>query len=406
MPLIDNSNLTQALTEFKTKNDTVMQGYIDTMEVTAFKEISNPLTSTDISQESPVGSVIEFAGLNPPNHYLKCDGLLRNIADYQTLATYFKTNFGSYNYFGGDGLTTFAIPKYVSVSPLIPFMTSNTAPYGTVISDGTLGDATGVSSYGIFLNDYINSEWDSMSTAFPHYIGYEFTKNMIVNSYSLKPRIGDVNDLALAPKTWTFQGSNDGTTWVTLDTRPSIQWRFSGEEQTFKFNNITAYKKYRMNITANNGYAGTIIAMSGLQMYCRNINKCIKYEPTYYAVNQYGGFDETILFDGSLAIGVSATLNQSVENYDCIYVYNSWGRRMICSHPNDIATYGIIIAGCTDEDTGISYTSSCCITYANNVITVKSNSIYKNFVKYVDTSITKIVGVKGQLSTLLQGGTF
>ena len=45
-----------------------------------------------------------------PKSYLKCDGAVYNIADYQLLANHFKTEFGSYNYFGGNGATTFAVP--------------------------------------------------------------------------------------------------------------------------------------------------------------------------------------------------------------------------------------------------------------------------------------------------------
>ena len=49
-------------------------------------------------------------GNNAPNGYLPCDGTIYNINDYKNLADQIKKEFGSYNYFGGDGSTTFAVP--------------------------------------------------------------------------------------------------------------------------------------------------------------------------------------------------------------------------------------------------------------------------------------------------------
>lgn len=59
---------------------------------------------------SPIGTVISFMGNTAPFGYLTCDGTVYNIADYQGLADFFNTQFGSKNYFGGDGTTTFAVP--------------------------------------------------------------------------------------------------------------------------------------------------------------------------------------------------------------------------------------------------------------------------------------------------------
>ena len=59
---------------------------------------------------TPIGTVIDFLGISAPTHYLKCDGSTHNIADYSDLANYFQAVYGSKNYFGGDGATTFAVP--------------------------------------------------------------------------------------------------------------------------------------------------------------------------------------------------------------------------------------------------------------------------------------------------------
>lgn len=57
------------------------------------------------------------------------------------------------------------------------------------------------------------------------------------------------------PRDWTFEGSNNGSSWTTLDTRSSITGWGVGETKTFDFSNTTSYRYYRLNITANNGDA-------------------------------------------------------------------------------------------------------------------------------------------------------
>lgn len=63
-----------------------------------------------VADDSPVGSIISFMGNAAPQDYLACDGAEYNIADYPLLAHHMLVEFGSYNYFGGDGETTFAVP--------------------------------------------------------------------------------------------------------------------------------------------------------------------------------------------------------------------------------------------------------------------------------------------------------
>ena len=59
---------------------------------------------------TPIGTVISVMGTTAPKHYLACDGTVYQISHYPELALYFKQQFGSENYFGGDGTATFAVP--------------------------------------------------------------------------------------------------------------------------------------------------------------------------------------------------------------------------------------------------------------------------------------------------------
>lgn len=61
-------------------------------------------------EDAPVGHIISHMGTKAPKHYLICDGSEYDILLYPELANHILNNFGSYNYFGGDGTTTFAVP--------------------------------------------------------------------------------------------------------------------------------------------------------------------------------------------------------------------------------------------------------------------------------------------------------
>ena len=73
----------------------------------------DPLEHVNNSQgieDTPVGHIISHMGTVAPKHYLICDGAEYNIIDYPYLAQHMIDSFGSVNYFGGDGTTTFAVP--------------------------------------------------------------------------------------------------------------------------------------------------------------------------------------------------------------------------------------------------------------------------------------------------------
>jgi hypothetical protein len=88
----------------------------------------------------------------------------------------------------------------------------------------------------------------------PGWLQYDFGGTpQIIKGYA----ITSANDVpARDPRNWQFQASNDGANWTTLDTR-SNQGSDPYRYQTFSyfFGNSTAYRYYRLNVTANNGDA-------------------------------------------------------------------------------------------------------------------------------------------------------
>ena len=68
------------------------------------------VSSGDNLEETPVGNIISYMGNNVPPHYLACDGTVYHIGTYPELEAHFITEFGSINYFGGDGTNNWAVP--------------------------------------------------------------------------------------------------------------------------------------------------------------------------------------------------------------------------------------------------------------------------------------------------------
>lgn len=83
---------------------------------------------------------------------------------------------------------------------------------------------------------------------------YKPTGSYIVTSYALATA-GDAPPRD--PKSWTFSGSNDSSTWVTLDTRSGQGGGVTPRNTTYSYSlanpGTVAYKFYRINFTANNG---------------------------------------------------------------------------------------------------------------------------------------------------------
>lgn len=97
--------------------------YITVCEVSGSKTINNNINldidtiSKDFTniEDTPVGHILAHMGTTPPPHYLICDGAEYNIIDYKHLAEHIKKDFGSYDYFGGDGVLTFCVPNSIGM---------------------------------------------------------------------------------------------------------------------------------------------------------------------------------------------------------------------------------------------------------------------------------------------------
>lgn len=135
----------------------------------------------------------------------------------------------------------------------VPQMTSNTAPSGTCISGGNFNST--YAPYQAF--DRTNADsgttgWVSNAGS-TGWVGYTFPAAIAVTQYTVTNR-GESSS-PHSPNAWTFEGSNDLTTWTTLDTQSDVSdWNSApNTKKTFAISNVTAYSSYRLNITDNDG---------------------------------------------------------------------------------------------------------------------------------------------------------
>ena len=95
------------------------------------------------------------------------------------------------------------------------------------------------------------------------WLRYELSQTVSIASYSITS--GD-DAPERDPKNWIVQGSNDGTTWTTIDTRTNQDWT-AAERRTKKTFEVTAaapYSRYRLEIQAN--HSGGIIQLADFDL--------------------------------------------------------------------------------------------------------------------------------------------
>jgi len=122
-----------------------------------------------------------------------------------------------------------------------PAMTSNTQPTGTVISNNNQGTA-----YQAFNQDGIATTiWSGDINS--GWLGYTFPTGKVIKRYIIKQQS---TGQSYNPKTWEFQGSNDGfaTAGVPLDVVTS--YITNANYTSGLLANTTSYTSYRVIITA------------------------------------------------------------------------------------------------------------------------------------------------------------
>ena len=86
------------------------------------------------------------------------------------------------------------------------------------------------------------------------------------------------------PKDWTLQGSNDGTTWTTIDTRTNETTWTQWATNLYSVTGAAAYSYYKIDVTANNG--DSYMGISQWKLYTSTIIP--GNPPVIYTLDEYG----------------------------------------------------------------------------------------------------------------------
>lgn len=126
---------------------------------------------------------------------------------------------------------------------LLPVMTSNTTPSGSVSS--SIADA----------NDYYVFDGNPVSVVAKAASTWIVTVDpadggVVVDKYWM---VAPPNAEEHMATSWRFEGSPNGSTWVLLDSRNGEAGWSAGSSRYFTFFNKTAYVQYRFVFTASNG---------------------------------------------------------------------------------------------------------------------------------------------------------
>ena len=212
-------------------------------------------------QDEPVGHIIGYMGTTAPKHYLACDGREVNVIDYPYLAKHFKEQFGSVNHYGGDGVTTFALPDLRN-----EFLRGYHGESEDKLS-GDIGihqDATGIPS--------------------------SFSSNATTSLYLAMP----VSDKSNTENLQTNHDSVSSTSSSTVCVMGQLTQNTN--------NGILSYTARPTNVA---------------------VLWCIKYEPTYFINLESDGYEEVTLLEyekRKVTAGSKFVLSDDVHKYDFVSV--------------------------------------------------------------------------------------
>jgi hypothetical protein len=125
----------------------------------------------------------------------------------------------------------------------IPAMTSNTTPAGW---EAFADSQSSIALYAWKAFDGIDNSgyWSPTNTAFPHHVGLSAPAQFVVVRYA----IVSANTNSAAPSGFGLQGSNNGTSWDTIDERFGVSWTGTYQRQEWDVTTPGAYSYYRLLI--------------------------------------------------------------------------------------------------------------------------------------------------------------
>jgi F5/8 type C domain len=179
-------------------------------------------------------------------------------------------------------------PVYISIPYIVPVMSSNTVPSPYVASASSIANSSNDAWRAFDQNT--STKWTSAASVSTSSLEI-YTGTSTAFGYTLTgPISGQSSD---GPKTWTFQGSNDGSSWTTLDTETNAPTWGTAEQRFYTFSSVQTYNYWRIYITANQGGGYTSITEMNL-------------------LSDIGSNSNLVTVSSSLAVNSSTTIGGSL----------------------------------------------------------------------------------------------
>lgn len=232
-----NQIANNAVTEEKIADNAVTGGKIADSAITEPKlsaELQTKINEKTSGAGRNIGDIFLSARTNTGtavNGAVLCNGARYNFSDI---------NQGQNNIqalLNNGSIQSFSMAEYnAAVNSRLyvtPTFTSNSTD-GHVVSD-----ARGNSDIYTVFNGVDSKQIGNWST---YWIQEMFPTNVFINSYSIT---ADSSGEAEYPSTWELQGSNNGSSWDSLDLQMNLEF-FLGETKTFPVYLSKSYKYYRL----------------------------------------------------------------------------------------------------------------------------------------------------------------
>lgn len=253
-------------------------------------------------EDTPVGNIITCTAINAPNHYLLCDGTEYNISDYPYLTQHFLNEFGVVNYYGGDGINTFAIPtlnnKISKVRQNAAMVTSNTNNYVVTASSYY---SNGYAPWMAFSGSNSSNFWSTSSHAngSSHWLKIDFKENILFNQIV---QLCQTDEPSNGIAKFEVLISNDDINYKSVAVNNDV----GNINRIIDLNKIYNARYVKFDIVQSAPSYVSIRDIS-LNLILIQHNSFIKYEPTYFMKNIYNA-DSVNYTDEEIREAVSAVL--------------------------------------------------------------------------------------------------
>lgn len=287
--------------------------YLDEVYVTGFDPATgDPIQPVNINKDLDVSTSRNILGM-PKGYFLEEYLGLLYVANVTVGSTRYPDRvykssppLGAMTYIQGAQTDVLTSATFVDNTPS---MTGASSPTGTVTASTTYA---GYNAYAAF--DDLSTRANSWFTSSPNTTGwvqYDFGSGVTktITHYSITALATDpaTGDAAHAPNTWTFEGSNNGSSWTTLDTQTNAPGWATGEKRIYATSNTTAYRYYRVNVSVNQG--GTILTINEIELLTSLTGAqaieikldSVRYVKQGYDIDIYDAGTNTKLYDLNVA---------------------------------------------------------------------------------------------------------